>query len=645
MRAALFSYPPWLRFLSCMIRGSKPSSDCLRDMRVLFVNHTFPPHSYAGSELCVLNLAKQLQSRGHAARVFFRYSNPDDEELMIRKGEVEGISYSKINHTYRYVEKFQDIYLYPALAAKFGYLLRTFQPDIVHFHHLTNLSLSLVKEVKDYGCPAVMTLHDYWLLCQRGQLLKPDMSLCHGPSHTACRLCLGPQLLKGKTQRAMRRLWSSARKQLSESNTIRLMERTPDSIQTLNSVFYARTRFEWDGTSYPAIQAHPPTVFSYKLAGVQSFNLKTAYAMHPSTFDKEGGGVTFRIAVNGNAVFSESINPKKYEDQKGWHSVEIPVHVDDANECEIAFQTEAETPHDNQHCTAGWLDPAILLKDTTKGIPPKPNWRARVKPLALRAAGAIAAWSTQANEGIRHRRNWVRRVFDDVDLFISPSKFLREFFIRHGLPDDKIIFSDNGFLLPDVEMKNEVKFPLRFGYIGTWIPSKGVDLALKAFQDVQPGKARLIVYGFFPGYDGFEHYEDELKSLAGSAVEFKGKYGPDEVYEILQEMDCLIMPSIWWENSPMTIHEAFASRVPVITADVGGMAEQISEGGGMTFEHRNPRSLQTVIHKIIENPSLLSDMQTSIPTVKSIESFAGEIVDLYQDLISNYDTSMPIRRL
>lgn len=604
-------------------------------MKILFVNHTFPPESYAGSELCVLYLAKELKQRGHEPHVFYRYSNPDEDELLVKHGEVEGIPTSKINHTFRFTRSFQNIYLYPELTAKFGYFLRTVKPDIVHLHHLTNLSLSIVKEIKDYGCPVVMTLHDYWLHCQRGQLLKPDMSLCDGPSFTKCRSCLSVQLLRGNAQRAASRLWKSTRNTSVNRTVIRLLDRKESSIQTAHKDFVAKTHFNLDGKQTPTLQAHPPAVITYKISLQQPAMLKTAVAMHPTTYQQEGGGVRFTITVNGDEVFSSAINAKQYQEQRKWHLIEVQIHPNNDGVCEIVLQTESQLENDNQHCTAGWRDPVIIQQSNALPVASQSNLKKNLYPLAHWAAGVIAAWSPQANEGIEHRRNWTQRVLDEVDLFISPSHFLRDFFIRYGLPEDKILFLDNGFLLPDSKKTESPQKPIRFGYIGTWIPSKGVDIALKAFQGIDPQQAKFIVHGFFPGYDGMEHYEDELKALAGPAVEFRGKYNPQDVYQLLDEIDCLIMPSIWWENSPMTIHEAFASGVPVITANVGGMAEQVKKGGGATFKHRDAQSLRHLMDEIISDPGMLSNMQRSIPRVDSIDSFADSVLGIYEQLLVN----------
>ena len=610
--------------------GKMPMPQCLNRMKILLVNHTFPPESYAGSELCVLHLAKAFQRQGHEVFVFYRYQQPADEEYQVRRGEWEGIPVFKINRTFRLVRRFQEIYLDSAVAARFGTLLREIQPDIVHFHHLTNLSLSLVQECKGYGCPVVMTLHDYWLLCQRGQLLKADLTLCHGPSDGACRSCLAVPLLRGPAQAWAVRLsrWGISRDQ--PHVVMDLLNQKPFRVQAPQADFVSPGRFDLGERSHAVLIMHPPAEVSFRMRLNVPCRLQTAVALHPSTYGQEGGGVRFEVWRSGERLIQEDLDPKREPSHRDWRLVELDLDPS-PGEDELVLKTQAIPEQDNRFCTAGWREPVIVRRGGSGG-----DVRTE-RPALNRLAGRLAGWmawgSSTAREGIAHRRNWVKRVWEDVDLFISPSRYLRDFFVRHGLSEEKIIFSDNGFVHPAPGVRRSAALPLRFGYIGTWIPSKGVDLAIRAFQKIDPARAKLLVYGFFPGYDGYERYEETLRLLAGSAVEMRGRYEPGEVFALLAEMDVLVMPSIWWENSPLTLHEAFLAGVPVITADVGGMAEQVADGGGITFRHRDWQDLRRVIQELVEYPARLETMRASIPQVKSVEEHAAELMAWYNRLL------------
>ena len=76
--------------------------------------------------------------------------------------------------------------------------------------------------------------------------------------------------------------------------------------------------------------------------------------------------------------------------------------------------------------------------------------------------------------------------------------------------------------------------------------------------------------------------------------------------QVFSQVDCIVVPSIWAENSPLVIHEAQACKVPVITADFGGMKEYVQHKvNGLLFEHRNTNSLKEQMRFAIANPILL----------------------------------------
>src|SRR5262249_27264826 len=79
----------------------------------------------------------------------------------------------------------------PHISAALAALVAERQPELVHIHHLTHLSTELVPELARRQIPVLFTLHDYWLLCQRGQLLDLELQRCQGPGPVQCARCLG----------------------------------------------------------------------------------------------------------------------------------------------------------------------------------------------------------------------------------------------------------------------------------------------------------------------------------------------------------------------------------------------------------------------------------------------------------------------
>ena len=72
----------------------------------------------------------------------------------------------------------------------------------------------------------------------------------------------------------------------------------------------------------------------------------------------------------------------------------------------------------------------------------------------------------------------------------------------------------------------------------------------------------------------------------------------------MQMVDWVIVPSIWWENSPVVIQEAFACRTPVIGTDHGGIAEKIIGQGGIGFQPNDVEHLSSRMSEVIGNSRL-----------------------------------------
>jgi glycosyltransferase involved in cell wall biosynthesis len=226
----------------------------------------------------------------------------------------------------------------------------------------------------------------------------------------------------------------------------------------------------------------------------------------------------------------------------------------------------------------------------------------------------------------------MQAVCNKIDLFVAPSNFLREKFIEFGVPAEKIEYSDYGFdAAPFKGFRRTPSEKTRFGFVGSIIPSKGVHVMLKAFRDLAPENAVLNVFGGFAPYYECENYEKEITDLANApGINMRGRYQNEKVAEVFGEIDVLIVPSIWYENSPLVIHEAFLSHTPVITSNAGGMAELVRhEKSGLLFTMGDSASLRDAMARIVNEPSLVEKLRGGIPKVKTIEEDAAEMQDRY----------------
>lgn len=241
--------------------------------------------------------------------------------------------------------------------------------------------------------------------------------------------------------------------------------------------------------------------------------------------------------------------------------------------------------------------------------------------------------SEDHRRAIERRWSVVRERLDRVDLFIAPSPFLRRKFVEFGIAEDRIVFSDYGFRVEEhVDVPKVPAEKLRFGYLGTLVEHKGVRTLVQAMNRVDPTRAELRIHGdltFFPDF------ARRLEATAASAgIRFMGRFDNRDVANILASIDVLIVPSIWFENSPLTIHEAFMSKVPVVTTDLGGMRDLVEDGvSGLLFERGNAVDLAAKLNSLVDDPGLVRRLAANIPDVKPIAQDAAEMERRYERLL------------
>lgn len=243
--------------------------------------------------------------------------------------------------------------------------------------------------------------------------------------------------------------------------------------------------------------------------------------------------------------------------------------------------------------------------------------------------GELRFWARAIDE--RTRRIYAGVA--EVDRFVAPSSFLAERLVREGLERSRVTVADYGFPAPEAPPRVVPRpgEPLRLGYLGTLSDYKGVDVLVDAFSRLEPGLATLRICGD-PGW--FPEYTGPLMKRAGeiAGLSFVGRLEPTEAPAFLATLDALVVPSIWYENSPLTIHEAFLAGVPVVTSDLGGMAELVASGGGLVFRRGDPADLHRCLCRLLDEPRLLARLGAGIPAVKSVEANAEEMESLYRSL-------------
>jgi glycosyltransferase involved in cell wall biosynthesis len=222
-----------------------------------------------------------------------------------------------------------------------------------------------------------------------------------------------------------------------------------------------------------------------------------------------------------------------------------------------------------------------------------------------------------------------------VDVFLAPSEFIRDKYVEFGIPKEKIAISRYGLnagLFTGLQKNQSGR--LRFGFIGTLLPAKGPDLLIKAFNGIKNQDAQLLIYGALRSYTGFEHYLPYLKKIRKNRnIEFMGGFDNRDIASVFQNIDILVVPSVWPENSPLVIQESFLARTPVIASRIGGIPELVEDQiSGLLFNTSDTGELQGKIKDIIDNRVIIEKLKANIPRVKNIEDNARELEMIYCEL-------------
>ncbi len=595
-------------------------------MKILQVIHDFLPRHQAGSELYCYHLCRALQNLGHEVRLCFTEIDPQRADYATREGTYEGLPFLEIvnNHAYR---TFRETYRNPRVDAVFERLLREYRPEVVHFHHLLSLSFNCVRLCKSRGIPVVFTLHDYWLTCPRGggQRFRGEGKICHEVDTRLCAECVARYAVPSPWGvRAVKRLFSFS-ETVNDPTLLPLLAR--GRVETPDPRFVTRGRCDIGGDSREVLFAHPPSAVTVRCPVESNSTLAFAVAMDPSTYEAPGDGVRFTIHCDGGLLFEKFLHPKQNPADRGWHEATVDLNPYQGPKRTFRFATEARPTGRIDFCAACWAEPKLVR---SQGNAYQPSASSRFRSWAESVIGSLQRNTLRAQ--VEHRSAAVRALFEDVDLFIAPSPFLREQFIAYGLPREKIVFSDYGIAARDFgAVPRRAEHPVRFTFIGTIVEHKGLHVLIEAFNRLPPGAARLHVYGDLSEFTGYARRIQEMITHPG--ITLRGRAENRDIPRILADTHALVVPSIWFENSPITIHEAFLARVPVIASRFGGMAGLVRDGeNGLLFEMGNPDSLYHCLARCVADPAILETLRPDPESVKPIQADAEWMVSIYRSL-------------
>ncbi|PIE25692.1 MAG: hypothetical protein CSA62_00445 [Planctomycetota bacterium] len=421
-------------------------------MRIAHVIHEFLPEAAAGSSLHLRDLALAQRERGHEPLVFVRAAGSGRAPFSIEEGLVDGLRVARMAYDFHDLRSFERLFVSPRMDASFRAWLERERVELLHFHHLTCLASSLLSVPKRLGLPLVMTLHDYWTQCPRGDRFHPHSAeICEELDRERCVDCL-------------QELWP------------------------------------------------------HVLPGKGLFGL----------------------------------------------------------------------------------------------LPKRLGARQRTRR-------KLAWWE-------KYMRSQLRL----CDAWIAPSRFVLDRFVDWGLDPKRGHAIAHGLRSKELRAKARGKAPIRrLGFIGRMVPSKGLQQLLIAHAALAGQGIQLQVHGEGDTRDPqIRELYAELQRRPG--VELRGRFESAQLPEILRGLDCLVVPSIWWEPFGLVAREAALAGIPVVVSNLGGLSEAVQKGLALGYSPFDPGALAQVLQRLLDDAELREQMSRKGPLVRDVAEMAADTDRVYE---------------
>ncbi len=202
------------------------------------------------------------------------------------------------------------------------------------------------------------------------------------------------------------------------------------------------------------------------------------------------------------------------------------------------------------------------------------------------------------------KRQWKNAYIDNnylnaIDIITTPSFFLKQVLDRHINKTIKVIRNPITLSSTTLLQQRSKKGIMEIVFFGRLSIEKGLKELIEMISYIKEIKFRLTIIGTGPESKSLK--KQVIESKLDSVIEFTGVMDRDALLKILPNFDVFILPSIWYENAPMSIIEAANAGLKIVTTNLGGMVEITNAvGGGNHFEKNNWLSLKHCLEIVRE---------------------------------------------
>ncbi|WP_169337631.1 glycosyltransferase [Segetibacter koreensis] len=224
-------------------------------------------------------------------------------------------------------------------------------------------------------------------------------------------------------------------------------------------------------------------------------------------------------------------------------------------------------------------------------------------------------------------------IFSLSEKIIVLTDWYKEVLLKNGIPENKmcIIKQAIPYNIQTSKVRDlKTPEPVKLVFVGRIDPIKGLHLLIDAIVGLPQDKIVLDIFGATNDEDYLLNLHSKTK--ASNNIVWKGLLTPTDVVPTIRQFDALVLPSTVAEMSPLVIQEAFAAEVPVIGANLAGIAEQVQHGyNGLLFDFNSTSSLRKVLSGIIEDKTVLDKLKGNIASPPDFESVVEQTLSVYNN--------------
>jgi glycosyltransferase involved in cell wall biosynthesis len=226
-----------------------------------------------------------------------------------------------------------------------------------------------------------------------------------------------------------------------------------------------------------------------------------------------------------------------------------------------------------------------------------------------------------------------------VDHVVAVSQWVSDVLRRNAVPAAKITLSRQGIGAPVHLLRPSVlprlAGPLKIAYFGRLDRAKGPDLLASALKMIPKALVHVDIYAIRQT-GGPDQVYDWLAAQAREdpRLTLRTDIAPEKVVGVMADYDLIAVPSRCLETGPLVALEAFGAGVPVLGANLGGIAELVRDGvDGILVPPDDAAAWAATIRRLAEDRHVIEALRVRIPPPRTMDAAADDMATLYARIL------------